>query len=586
MGTKFTAFMLVVPVALMGGGSCVFAFDADVSQANASSQPQQELRAEAKKAPSRAVSFISKAPLQKETPQLAPAMTPKLAPEIPKTAPQSHAQPQEHQQDASVAPKTAPAPQVTDRFPKIGALENVCFGQSCPTLELNSRINHLESIVFRQTFPDLSVKERTRRLEETLLGRVVEDETLPASMRENPPVERQATTPPPPQEPPKYQPPYKQEAEPKPPTEEELADRFLATPEYQTVHPKESLEKYGLEAVNEARADRNLPPLAWDEIAFKVAEKQAKDMAERGEISHFDKNGENPDKRYTEAGGSDAMTESIVQLPDAATHKLNKAMIVRMFRLMTKSQDDRDSLLAPEATDLGFSFAKDNGRDRYLGVVCVVTKHGIMHPIEKEVPLGDKVEVRGVILAPYKFKKITLAWEGFPEGAQSASDEAEEALPYFAPLDFVAFANKSEHDYEKAGSILRTAGVVAAIAGGMIIPPVALAAPLIAMSGGVGGEDMKPMSEIPVHGGIKLEGSIFSGKIPITNDGKAGLYYITVWASTQSNIKPIAISRRVIIAKSSGSKSEPEAEKKDNQEKSDKSDKSKKHKREKKGHNQ
>jgi uncharacterized protein YkwD len=575
MGTKFTAVMLMIPVALIGSANCAW------SQGQAA-ESQPELRAVAKKAPSRAVSFISKAPFQKETPQLAPPMTPKLAPEIPKAgaakAPAAN--------DAGAAVKTAPPPQaaapaqapVSDRFPQIGNLENVCFGQACPTLELNSRINHLESIVFRQTYPNLSVKERTHRLQETLLGRIVEDEDLPLSQRENPPVERQATTQPEQRIPPAYQPP----PEPRQPTEEEMADRFLATPEYQAIHPQASLEHYALEAVNEARADRNVPPLAWDELAFKVAQKQVQDMTARGEISHFDKAGENPDKRYTDVGGTDAITEGIVQLPDASTHKMNKAMIVRMFRLMTKSQDDRDSLLAPEATELGFSFAKDASRDRYLGVVCVVTKHGIMHPIEKEVSLGEKIDVRGVILAPYKFKKITLAWEGFPEGGQNNSDEAEEALPYFAPLDFVAYANKSEHDYEKAGSILRTAGVVAAIAGGMIIPPVALAAPLIAMSGGAT-DDMKPVSEIPVRGGIKLEGSIFNGKIPISNDGKAGLYYITVWASTQSNIKPVAISRRVVIAKSTGAVSEAEP---DNKEKSDKSDKAKKHKRDKKGHDQ
>jgi len=96
---------------------------------------------------------------------------------------------------------------------------------------------------------------------------------------------------------------------------------------------------------------------------------------------------------------------------------------------------------------------------------------------------------------------------------------------------------------------LKTAGVVAAIAGGMFIPPVALAAPLIMMSGG-GGSEPKPVSDIPIKGGVKVDGGSFDAKIPIANNNKEGLYYITVYGSLGSHAQQsVAVSRRVVMAR-------------------------------------
>jgi uncharacterized protein YkwD len=313
--------------------------------------------------------------------------------------------------------------------------------------------------------------------------------------------------------------------------------------------PHEQLEHYAMEALNQARETRGLTPVVWDDVAYKVAVEHVRDLCQHNTISHFSKNADNPDKRYTEGGGSDAVEESIIALSPASQLKPNKATVIKLLRKMVKSQDDRDSLLSPDATHFAFSFGKatDNSRDRLIGCAMIETRHGMMHPIPKEVTIGDKIDIEGVILPPYHFQKVTLAYEAVNPNGRTGMDESDEALPYFPPLDYVAFSQKGEHDWEKGASILRMAGIAAAIAGGMVIPPVALAAPLIAMAGPSG--EPKPISEIPVHGGIKVQGSLFSGKIAISNSGKAGLYYLTVWAQPASGGKPIAISRRVIVAK-------------------------------------
>jgi hypothetical protein len=185
-----------------------------------------------------------------------------------------------------------------------------------------------------------------------------------------------------------------------------------------------------------------------------------------------------------------------------------------------------------------------------LSAFEVISRHGVIESVPKEVSVGDKLEVKGAVEAPYIFDRVTVAWEAYNNGGTpSAADESEDALPYFPPLDYVAYAGHSDHDYSKAIFALKAAGVVAAIAGGMFIPPVALAAPLIMMAGS-GGSEPKPVSDIPVKGGVKLDGSSFNAKIPISNGNKEGLYYITVYGSLGSHAQQsVAISRRVVLAR-------------------------------------
>jgi hypothetical protein len=69
------------------------------------------------------------------------------------------------------------------------------------------------------------------------------------------------------------------------------------------------------------------------------------------------------------------------------------------------------------------------------------------------------------------------------------------------------------------------------------------------MSGGMGTGDPKPVSDIPIHGGVKVEGLTFNGKVPINKDNKEGIYYVTIWGTMNKLSKSVPISRRAILAK-------------------------------------
>ncbi|MGH9548055.1 MAG: hypothetical protein ACRD3W_01720, partial [Terriglobales bacterium] len=288
----------------------------------------------------------------------------------------------------------------------------------------------------------------------------------------------------------------------------------------------------------------------------KIAHAHVADLCKRSVVSHCSEKGDNPDRRYTLEGGTGAVTESLVTIKqnELGSTKRTRASIARMMKNLVNRQDDREALFASEASEIGIASDFSSDHDKLIGCLEIVTNHGTMEPLPQEIKVGEKIDVRGSVAAPFHFERITVAWEG-KRSAQTGSDEADEALPYFPPLDYVAYQHHSDKDYSGTMTALRTVGVIAAIAGGVFMPPVALAAPLILMSGGMGTGEPKPASDIPVHGGVHEDGYDFNGHIPLSNGGKEGIYYVTVWASLGRGTMMFPVSRRAIIGNVGGEES-------------------------------
>ena len=415
-----------------------------------------------------------------------------------------------------------------DNYPVIGTLETSIFGVATPTTSIDERLAKLENAVYKKTFASESLFERTERLKATLLGL------------------------------------GSQEADPNAPggssrfiesaggQNSSYFDAIAALPENQTEVAPEELQRYFFMLVNGERQKFGYGALEPDAIAMKLAREHVRELGRRKALSHQDLKGNNPDRRYTLAGGNDLLYESIVSINnDTGAQKPNRAMAVNLLKTIMNRQDEREAMMASDATGLGFAIEWTKEKEKIFACSDVLTRHGVIQPIPTAVLVGDKIEVKGVVMPPFHFDKITVAWEGPSAGMSSVADDAEEALPYFAPLDYAAYAHHSDNDHSGTITALKTAGIIAAIAGGVFIPPVALAAPLIAMSGS--NAEPKPASDIPIKGGIKVDGNAFEGRIAINHEGKEGIYYITVWASLTKYGKPIAISRRAIVATATGS---------------------------------
>lgn len=444
---------------------------------------------------------------------------------------------------------------VKDSYPAIGQLEKETLGTSSPGENIDQRLASLETAIFKKTFEYDSLFDRTERLKKTILG-TQEVDPNSAAGREEAAAGRSG------QQPGTNTGTNSGAASagsdwidnPHPAleslTEVHYLDEQAALPENMTAVSAPELAQYAVSLLNRERQAYGVAAITPDNVAEQMAGELASDLAKRNVLSHFNSSGDGPDRRLTLLQGADALNEGIasVKTSEVGSKRMCKAAVARILKTMLGRQDDRDALLNPDATHIGFALALTADRERVVAAVEVLTRHAIMIPVASEVKVGDKIEVRGVLQSPYLFDKVTVAWESYnPEAAASAPDESEEALPYFPPLDYIAYSSRSEGNHDKAMLLLKTGLIVGAVGAGLFFPPAAMAVPLIALSGSP--SEIKPVSDIPVKGGIKVDGGSFAGHIPLSNNSKPGLYYITVWAVQAKGQKSIPISRRVLLAK-------------------------------------
>ncbi len=444
-----------------------------------------------------------------------------------------------------------------DSYPAIGQLEQVTLGSSNPADNIDHRLASLENAIFKKTFEYDSLFDRTERLKKTILGAQEVDPNSAAgreeaaAARSNGQAPRSGGTA---SGANSSSNPSDWIENPHPAleslTEVHYLDEQAALPENMVAVSAPELAQYAVSLLNRERQAYGVGPVTPDNVGEQMAGELAADLAKRNVLSHFSSTGDGPDRRLTLLQGTDALNEGIasVKTSEIGSTRMCKAAVARILKTMLGRQDDRDALLNPDATHIGFALALTADRERVVAAVEVLTRHATMIPLASEVNVGDKIEVRGVLQSPYLFDKVTIAWESYnPEATASAPDDSEEALPYFPPLDYIAYSSRSEGNHDKAMLLLKTGLIVGAVGAGLFFPPAAMAVPLIALSGGP--SEIKPVSDIPVKGGIKVDGGSFSGHIPLSNNSKPGLYYVTVWAVQAKGQKSIPISRRVLLAK-------------------------------------
>ena len=427
----------------------------------------------------------------------------------------------------SPTPTRTPNPNAKDQYPAIGNLESITLGQAHPDLKIEDRLADLEQSIFKKTFPDDSLFDRTERLKRTIIGADAVD--APSNLNSNgnwiddPHPALESTQ------------------------EVHYLDAIAALPENNEPVGAKEAAQFLSNLINNERKNYGLQGLATDDLADKMSLHMVQDLVRRDALSHYDKDGDNPDRRLTLLDGADAVSESVTscKMKQAGIRKLTRAAMAETLKTFLGRQDDRDAILNADASHLSVSSMPSQDGGKVYTVMEIITRRSLMLPVPKEMHLGEKLDLKGVVQAPFNFDKITVAWEAEnPDAGNSVADDSEEALPYFPPLDYIAFSNRAEQNHDRAIAALKVVGMAAAIAGGLFIPPVALAAPLIAVAGS--GGEVKPISDIPIKGGIKVDGGEFSGRIALSNENKPGLYYVTVWANVARGQKSFPVSRRVI----------------------------------------
>ncbi|HZK53959.1 MAG TPA: CAP domain-containing protein [Desulfosporosinus sp.] len=208
------------------------------------------------------------------------------------------------------------------------------------------------------------------------------------------------------------------------------------------------IERVVVDLINEDRLKAGLPQVKWDETAAKAARQQVSDEANNGFISHWGLDGLKPQRRYTLAGGLDAVDEnqSVTLWPQGGFQGVSKEQLQTivaehqsaMVNELPPNDGHRKNILDPHHTG--------------VGVAIVVGKYGVamaqeftnhysdITPLPPTAIPGSTVTLKGRIDKGYQITGIYGVTEPLPQRktkeqllqTHSYSDPSWDTLHFFA----------------------------------------------------------------------------------------------------------------------------------------------------------
>ena len=208
------------------------------------------------------------------------------------------------------------------------------------------------------------------------------------------------------------------------------------------------VEKIVVELINEDRRKAGLSLVKWDETAAKAAREHVSDEANIGFISHWGLDGVKPQRRYTLAGGQDAVDEnqSVTLWSEGGFQGVSKEQLQKivaehqsaMVNELPPDDGHRKNILDPHHTG--------------VGVAIVVGKYGVamaqeftnhysdITPLPSTVTPGSTVTLKGRIDKGYQITGIYGVKEPLPQPmtkkqlmqTHSYSDPSWDTLHFFA----------------------------------------------------------------------------------------------------------------------------------------------------------
>ncbi|MEK6405528.1 MAG: CAP domain-containing protein [Acidobacteriota bacterium] len=159
-----------------------------------------------------------------------------------------------------------------------------------------------------------------------------------------------------------------------------------------------------LKLVNSERGLAGASSLALDDLACRVADQHALDMATGKFLSHWGRDGRKPYQRYADAGAPDATQENVSAAdelealsPEYIAQMLAR-MDMKMYAEVPPNDGHRRTILAPQHTHAGFGIALAN-RDLRL-VELYVGKHVRLDPYPTQAKPKATVQLSGKLLNP------------------------------------------------------------------------------------------------------------------------------------------------------------------------------------------
>lgn len=194
------------------------------------------------------------------------------------------------------------------------------------------------------------------------------------------------------------------------------------------------LELYAAQLVNLDRSAQGLDQVGWDDTAARAGRLHARDMAEHGFFSHWNREGDLPGFRYSQAGGRDAVAENLATIYFQSTsanffQAPDWARVLRHHDGLMKSEGHRRNILAPGHTHLGVGLAVGPHGGTYLAQEFV-DRYGTYDPLPARAAVGTAVRVSGELVAGARPYGIFVAYH---DRRPMSADELNQTSSYADP---------------------------------------------------------------------------------------------------------------------------------------------------------
>lgn len=218
---------------------------------------------------------------------------------------------------------------------------------------------------------------------------------------------------------------------------------------------------YMVELVNRDRAAIGLKPVALDPVATAAAQKHAEEMAAYAYMAHWNLEGKLPDQRYTEAGGTGAVSENAylsyrhdrdeghIPLEAAPAAIFSRQELEEIeaayFNEQPPYDTHRRNIADPRHTHVGIGLARAQtpGSSRSLANAQeFVNRYTEMDPLPADAHVGDKITVSGRLAAGATFFAIELCRLESPHAM--TRDELRKTGHYPVPKGFQVYRDDTQ----------------------------------------------------------------------------------------------------------------------------------------------
>jgi|GEM_PF-5112807 len=214
-----------------------------------------------------------------------------------------------------------------------------------------------------------------------------------------------------------------------------------------------------LARVNAERAANGAPAVAFDETAQEAATEHARDMAERGYVSHWDTNGLKPYQRYARLGGVGVVDENVAGGFDSWAAAETAFMAERARR-----GSHYANIIDPTHRWVGLAEAHVRGNDTYDEEF--VTMGAVFDPatVPESVSVGTPISIKFRSLG----SQIFAAYGVEPLPKPLTTRQLERA-PYDGSYDTVASIAYVPQAF-RDGTLLETGSITLTRAGSNLLP--------------------------------------------------------------------------------------------------------------------